>query len=185
MTSQPFLRGPTSGCDAYQEQLSATVDAGAPLAPALRAHLEACEECAAFSALWLSGAPAELVSSSGESVDERLRATILNRAAQPAGAAEPPVVVPFVRPDTAARRATQWLGRIAAGLVLAGLAYWLLNPRPEPVRRQAPPVPTLAEGFAQVEGQSSHEQQVLQSALVDGGREVRGNVAWSLSALEL
>ena len=36
-----------------------------------------------------------------------------------------------------------------------------------------------------MEDRTKHEQAVLRTALADGGREVRGNVAWSVSALEL
>ena len=50
---------------------------------------------------------------------------------------------------------------------------------------QAAAAPTLSQGLAQMEGQSKHEQEALRTAVVDGGRTVRGNVAWSVSALEL
>ncbi len=89
---------------------------------------------------------------------------------------------PAVRPAW-----TAWLGRAAAGLAVAGLAYWLLNPAASPVK-DAPAAsagPTLTGNLAQMEDRTKHEQAVLQTALIDGGSEVRGNVAWSVSALDL
>ena len=95
--------------------------------------------------------------------------------------------VPFPADPAGRPPWTVWLGRIAAGLAVAGFAYWLLNPTASPVV-SAPATasaPTLTQGLAQMEGRTKHEQKVLRTALADGGREVRGNVAWSVSALEL
>ena len=73
-----------------------------------------------------------------------------------------------------------------ACLALAGLTYWLLNPTvprvPNHVAEAA--VPTLTQGLLQMEDETRRKQHALQTALVGSSRQVRGDVAWSMSVLE-
>ena len=168
-------------CEASQRQLSDHADSGEALTPELQAHLDACPACARFAAQWLQGPPTELVRPVPAVAASGLRARILD-------AMDPPNVVRFPGPGAPRAPWTTWLGRIAACLALAGFSYWLLNPAPTPVRPNpatAASAPTLTQSLAQMEDRTHHEQAVLQTALVDGGRQVRGNVAWTVSALEL
>ena len=171
---------PSEGSHDFQAELSEIADSGAAPTPALRDHLERCDDCARFAAQWLPGPPAGLARPVSAAPVGPLREQILD-------AATPPRIIRW--PASPARRipGTAWLGRIAAGLAIGGLSYWLLNPTSAPVHDHpaTASAPTLSQGLARMEGESKHEQAVLQTALVDGGREVRGNVAWSVSALDL
>lgn len=145
--------------------------------PALQTHLDGCAACAQFAEQWLPGAPGVLQEPLNVPADISLRERILR-------AASLPEVTRFAPRQTL----MPWIGRMAAVLVAAGFAYWLSNPEPAEVR-PAPPVaeaaPTLTRSLVEMETQSKHQEQLVQTALVDGGRHVRGNVAWSVSALEL
>ncbi len=179
MRNDPFIHVPT-GCEACQWQLSELADSGALQTPELRAHLAGCVECAEFAEQWLHEAPAALARPVSTTVATPLRERILDAAARP----------DIVRlPAPTARRPawTALFGRVAACLALAGFAYWLLNPVASPVvhRPSAAVGPTLEQGLTQMENKSRHEQEVLETALADGGRQVQGNVAWSVSALDL
>jgi hypothetical protein len=179
MTPDPFSRVPAS-CDAFQEQLSEIADSGAAPGPDLRAHLERCDECARFAEQWLTAPPPELARSILANAADPLRERILDAATLPR-------ISQFRSPPASRLPWAAWLGRIAAGLAVAGFAYWLLNPAASPVGN-APATasaPTLTQGLAQMENRTKHEQALLRTALADGGREVRGNVLWSVSALEL
>lgn len=185
-SSNPF-HPPLTGRDAVQAQLSESADSGAPLTPELRAQVEADPACAEFAGTWLQGPPAALLAgpASGAS-DAALRERILDAAALPSnvvGFSPPPLPLPAGHPPR-----TVWLARIAAALVVSALAYWLLDPvRSTGVRRPAVAgrEPTLSQSFLQTENRSKREQQTIRTALVDGGREVNGNVAWAVSALDL
>ena len=179
MTPDTFSRLSES-CDTFQEQLSEIADTGAAPSPGLRAHLDRCDACARFAEQWLTALPLELAHPVLAKPVGPLRERILDAATLPRIAQFP--ANPASRPTW-----TAWLGRIAAGLAVTGFAYWLLNPTASPVGN-APATastPILTQGLAQMEDQTKHEQKVLRTALADGGREVRGNVAWSVSALEL
>ncbi len=180
MTHDPFTHA-GAGCEPIQRQLSELADSGAPMTPELQGHLEACAECAQFAERWLPGPPAELTRPVSTVPDIALRERILDAAAQPN-------VVRFPVSSATPPSWSTWLGRIAAGLALAGLAYWLLNPVASPLKppdTAAVSSPTLTQSLTQIEGSTRHEQTAVQTALVDGGRQVRGDVAWSVSALEL
>ena len=179
MTPDPFSR-PSEHCDAFQEQLSELADSGAAPSPDLRAHLDRCDECSRFADQWLAAAPPELFQLVLAGPVGTLRERILDAATLPG-------IIRFPADSGSRPPWTAWLGRVAAGLAVAGFAYWLLNPAASPVGH-APATasaPTLTQGLAQMEDRTKHEQEVLRTALADGGREVRGNVAWSVSALEL
>ncbi len=171
---------PPEGCEACQQLISEFADLGAPLTPALQAHLQTCAECQRFAEVWFPEPPAALRRPVPAVDDERLRERILRAAAEPE-------IIPF--PATAARHVnwTAWSRRAAACLVFAGLAYWLLNPQPSPVRKPGVVAiqPTLGQSLAKAEDDTKREQQVLQTALVDGGQRVHRDVAWTMSALEL
>ncbi len=181
-----FTPPPLFGCDAVQAQLSELADSDAPLPPDLSAHLAACPACARFAELWLAGLPTELtLPPLATDTDNALRDRILAAAF-----VNPPNVVPFstsTNITTTRPPLTFWLGRVAAGLAVASLAYWLLDPqRSTGTRRPAVAVaPTLSQTFLKTENKSRREQRAIQAALVDGGRQVDGNVAWAVSALEL
>lgn len=176
-----FSLRPPEECDACQQQISELADAGAALPDDLQAHVAACETCARFAGQWLPGPPAALAGTVvPTAADSHLRERILDAAA-------PQNVVRF--PEAAARRAPWaiWSGRVAAAVALGGFAYWLLNPAATPVENQSKlaSTPTVTQEMARLEGRTKREQQLLQTAVVDGGREVDRNVAWSVSALEL
>ena len=179
MTPDAFSRF-FGSCDTFQEQLSEIADSGAAPSPDLRAHLDRCDECARFAEQWLTAPPLQLSQPVLATPVGPLRERILDAATLPRIAQFP--AAPASRPTW-----TAWLGRIAAGLAVAGFAYWLLNPAASPVGNvpATASAPTLTQGLAQMEDHTKHEQEVLRTALADGGREVRGNVAWSVSALEL
>ena len=179
MKHDPPLPLPDS-CDLCQQQLSECADSGEPLAPEFQAHVAGCADCTRFAERWLAAPPLILARPVAAVADAALRARILRAAA-------PSNVVRF--PTLAANRSsrTALLGRIAACLALAGFSYWLLNPTvsrapSHPARSGGP---TLTQGLLQMEDGTKREQQALQTALVDGSRQVRGDVAWSVSALEL
>ena len=179
MKHDPFSPVP-EGCEAAQRQLSDSADAGETLTPALQVHLRVCPECTRFADEWLDGPPEVLARPVPTVVDPELRARILDAAALPP-------VIRFPAPAGRPSSWPVWFGRAAACLALAGLTYWLLNPAATPVRQPATAAsaPTLTQSLAQMEDRTKHEQAVVQTALVDGGREVRGNVEWTVSALEL
>ncbi len=171
---------PPEGCEACQQQVSESADAGALLTPALQVHLQSCAECQGFAEVWFPQPPAVLRRPVPGADNETLRERILHAAAGPE-------IIAF--PATTARRTnwTAWSSRAAACLVFAGLAYWLLNPQPSPVRKPGVVViqPTLGQSLAKVEDDTKREQQVLRTALVDGGQRVHSDVEWTMSALEL
>ena len=179
MKHETLAPGP-EGCEAIQQQLSEIADSGAAVTPAIQAHLSSCDACSQFAARWLQGPPAELARPVPAAPAVRLRESILDAAALPN-------VVPFPAPAVSRLSWPSWLGRLAACVALAGFSYWLLNPVPSPVARTsaAASPPTLTQSLTQMENRTAHEQAVVQTALVDGGRQVRGDVAWSVSALEL
>lgn len=168
------------GCEAFQRLLSEAADAGAPLTPELQAHIRSCAECAGFAELWHPKPPAVLTRPMAVSGSDRLRERILEAASKPE-------TVPF--PVVAERRAgwMAWTRRIAACLVLTGLAWWLLDPTHSQVttHNSAATERTLTQSLAHTENRMKHEQEILQTALVDGGQHVRGDVEWTLSALDL
>ncbi len=170
---------PLESCEAFQQQISESADAGTPLAPELLSHLQSCAACRRFAEIWFPAPPAALTRPVPVTDDSQLRERILKAAAR----AE---VIPF---PVAAHRVNRiaWIGRAAACLAFAGLAYWLLNPKLSVVHTQsvAATTPTLAQSLAQVEDGTKREQQVLQTALVDGGQHVGSDVEWTMSALEL
>ena len=178
MKQDPFLPA-LEGCEDFQFQLSDLADAGAAPTPELQAHLRTCPACARFAETWLPGPPAALARPIGSLPGDGLRARILDAAAAP-------VAVPFPVPAAGGRQPwVTWLGRIAAAAAVAGFSYWLLNPATTQPRKRPTATPTLSQGLSAMENRSKREQQAVQTALVDGGREVQGNVAWSVSALDL
>lgn len=175
----PDADSPTlEGCEAFQRQISDAADADAPLPPEIQAHLRSCADCAGFAETWFPKVPSALDRPIAVSENERLRQRILDAAE--------PEVIPF--PGAADRRTawTAWAGRIAAGLALTGLAWWLLDPTHSQVKtpNNAATERTLAQSLAHTEYRMKHEQEILQTALADGGQRVRGDVEWTLSALE-
>ena len=166
------------GCETFQRQISDAADASAPLTPEIQAHLRSCADCAGFAEAWFPKGPVALDRPITVSKDNRLRQRILDAAE--------PETVPF--PGAADRRTawTAWVGRIAACLALTGLAWWLLDPTHSQIQthNSAAAERTLAQSLAHTEYRMKHEQEILQTALADGGQRVRGDVEWTLSALE-
>ena len=179
MKHDPLISLPT-GCELCQQQISESVDSGAPLTSELRAHLAGCDACTRFAEQWLSGPPTVLAQPASSVPDAALRERILRVAA-------PSNVVRFPTPGASGSSHTAWLGRIAACLALSGFSYWLLNPIVSrvPSRPAEAVAPTLTQNFLQMENGTKREQQALQAAVVDSGRQVHKDVAWSMSALEL
>jgi hypothetical protein len=178
MKQDPFIPA-LAGCEEFQFQLSELADAGAAPTPELLAHIQTCDECARFAETWLPGPPEALSQSVGGLPDVGLRERILD-------AATAPNVVAFPVPATGGRQPwVAWLGRVAACAALVGFSYWLLNPMRSQPGKRATVTPTVAQGLSEMENRSKREQQAVQTALVDGGREVQGNLAWSASALDL
>ncbi len=179
MKHDSLIRLPKN-CELCQQQLSEMADSGQPLTTELHNHLNGCAACARFAEQWLSGPPAVLTRPVSAVPDAALRDRILRAAA-------PSNVVRFPIPMNGLSSQTAWLGRIAACLAVAGFSYWLLNPTVShvPNHPAKPAAPTLTQGLLQMEDGTKREQRALQAALVDSSRQVRGDVAWSMSALEL
>ena len=176
----PDAESPTlESCEAFQRQISDAADARAPMPAEIQAHLQSCADCAGFAKIWFPNPPPVLAEPIAVANDDRLRERIIE-------AASAPKTVPF--PVASERRANwnAWSARVAACLALTGLGWWLLDPthsRPE-THSSAAAERTLAQSLAHTEYRAKHEQEILQTALVDGGQHVRSEVEWTLSALE-
>lgn len=162
-----------------QWEVSQAIDECRPVAEDIHAHLQSCAECSQFARLWSDGtgpvATMTLAPRSDPALTERVARNVIETQVEAVAPAKP-----------AWRQLSRWVAVVA----FVGIAWWMLDPRPDRPGQQnrvaSVPVATQAldRQMKRLEQPMLAEKEALHLATLDGMARVQEVMNWSLTALE-